>query len=299
MNSLKIVVRYLFFITPLLSVTQAYNAPETAMVVFSKDRPMQLYAFLESIYKHVKGDYGVHIIYFSSSAQFEKAYRQVQTSFGKAQYIKQKKRSDFKNLVLSAIFGTPGSYVLFAVDDMIITDNFSVSECVRMIEKTKTSSFHLRLGRNISYNYMQNKHINLPSDMRKITSDVFAWKFSKKEGGFYYPYSLDMTLYRKSDIRKHFEELSYDSPNTLESAWHKHGAVGGVGLCFAHSKAVNVPLNLVQNDFQYNRNMRAFSPAQLLKKFNQGFKIDIMNPWYKFDNHAPHVGNSMPVFIKR
>jgi hypothetical protein len=278
---------------------QGYNTQHVTMLIFSKDRPLQLYALLESTYKHVHGDYSAQVIYFASAPQYEKAYAQVQASYGTARFVKQKKRADFKNLVLNAIFNSPGSYVFFAVDDMMVTDSFSLTGCIEAMEKIASSSFHVRMGRNIAYNYMQNKKITLPPDMKKIQRDRYAWKFTKKEGGFYYPYSLDMTLYKKSDIKQQLETLQYDSPNTLESAWHRQGALGGMGLCFSHSKAVNIPLNLVQNDFQHNRNMRAFSPEYLLKKFNQGCKIDIMNPWYKFDNQSPHVGDTMPVFIKR
>jgi hypothetical protein len=282
----------------LITITARAITPEhVAMVVYSKDRPLQLYAFLESAAAHMTGDYTTHVIYCTSNARYEKAYTAVKKVFKKTNFIKQPTRASFKKLTLNASYNSPGKYIIFGVDDIIIKDKFSLTECVKIIEKTKASSLHLNLGLNITYNYMQNKPAHRPL-LRQVAPGVYAWKFTEKSGGFYYPYSLDMALYRKSDIKQALMMLNYNSPNQLEGHWWKHAKLGGTGLCFAESKVLNIPMNLVQTDWK-NKNMQLFTAEQLLSKFNQGFKIDIMKPWFKLKNNAPHVSDYKPQFIKR
>jgi len=93
-----------------------------------------------------------------------------------------------------------------------------------------------------------------------------------------------------------FEQLNFNSPNTLEGSWALSKPLAGVGLFYEKSKIVNIPLNLVQQEAN-NPHMDLYSVQELLEKFEQGFKIDI-NPLYGIENESAHIAYE-PTFVSR
>ncbi len=269
------------------------------LVVFSYDRPLQLFSFLESADRYITGLGEVQVIYRASSSDYAHAYDQVKAAFSHVTFKMQgdKPKEDFKPLTLSSTFGTPHAYVLFAVDDIIVKDYVSVEECISLLEETQAYAFYLRMGRNLDECYTLKCPQSLPI-MREVKSGVYAWCFAQGQADWQYPHSVDMTLFRKKDIKSAFEALNYTSPNVLEANWaglglrllHKHG------LCYAQSKIVNLPLNRVQ-DSHNNRFMEGFPAKDLLAIFNQKQKIDISS-LYKIDNKSAHM-EYVPTFVER
>jgi len=273
--------------------------PKADLVVFSYDRPLQLYAFLESAQRCLTGVGQIQVIYRASSPEFANAYQEVKAAFSYVTFLIQgdKPKEDFKPLTLKATFSTPNDHVLFAVDDIIIKDHIAVDECIAALEETQAYAFYLRMGRNLTECYTLQCAQSLPL-MREVKPGIYVWCFAQGQSDWRYPHSVDMTLYRKKDIRKSFESLQYTSPNVLEANWaglglhilHKHG------LCYEQSKIVNLPLNRVQ-DFYNNRFMEGFPANGLLAIFNQKQKIDI-NPLHKIDNKSAHM-EYVPTFVER
>ena len=207
---------------------------------------------------------------------------------------------DFKPLTLKATFDSPSKYIIFAVDDIIVKDFIDVTRSIDLLEQTGAYGFYFRLGLNINYCYMLNRPDPAPKII-KIADDVYAWKIQDGgPGDWGYPNTVDMTLYRKSDIEQEFRSMVYKAPNPLEGHWSVSPKVPQIkskfALCYQESKIVNLPMNLVQ-DVYNNRNMNAISPKELLNKFNQGLKIDILQ-LYKINNKSAHI-DYIPSFIMR
>ena len=123
---------------------QANNTKLVDIVIFSYDRPIQLYALLESIEQNItpKNSYNLHILVRASKEDFKKGYQIVSHRFPSAKYfyesnnaILSKLPKFINNLNLismplekpfyDATFNTSISqspYVIFAVDDIIVTD---------------------------------------------------------------------------------------------------------------------------------------------------------------------------------
>ena len=58
-----------------------FFGPQKAdLLVFSYDRPLQLFAFLESVQKYMEGLSSVSVLYRTSNAEFEKGYQIVKKS---------------------------------------------------------------------------------------------------------------------------------------------------------------------------------------------------------------------------
>ncbi len=265
------------------------------LIVFSKNRPLQLYAFLESVQRYVAGISSTTVIYNATDEHFAAGYRQVQRDFPQVNFAHQLGRQDFKQTTFQAIATGSASYLIFAVDDIVVIDTVDLTLCARLLEKYKAYGFYLRLGSDITHCYMTNQPSPVPP-LKKRDSGSYQWCFEKGTGDWNYPNTVDMTLYRKSDVKQLMTTLQYTTPNTLEAGWASKADPKKFGLCFETSKIVNMPLNITQNDYS-NRHAGSFDPIILLAKFNEGFKIDI-NALHRLPHTAPHV-DCTPVFILR
>lgn len=266
------------------------------IIVFSYDRPMQLDAFLESLNKYVTGIDNIYIIYKTSNSDFQKAYYQLDGKYNLCQFIEQS-NENFKDLVLDKGFNSKSKHIIFAVDDIIIKDYIDINKCIKILEETDAYAFFMRLGKNINYSYMNSQDITTPRGVNlgreisglKFNENIFAWQFKYGECDWRYCNNLDMTLYKKSKIYSHVNNLSFNSPNKLEEEWSFgiENVKDEVGLCFETSKIVNIPLNIVQNDLPNNKNMNLYTPKELLELYMLGFRINI-DIFYKLNNKSPH-----------
>ncbi len=282
----------------LLSISSILFAHNADLVIFSFDRPLQLYALLESVEKHMQGIEDVYVIYRASNQEYADVYQEVESRFEQAYYLKQgnNPRADFKPLTLQASFNSKSDYIIFAVDDIIVKDAIDLSADIDLLEQTNAYGFYYRLGKNLTDCYSLNRRQPLPA-LQEVADNVFAWRLGGASCDWGYPHSVDMTLVRKQDIKADYYTMSYYHPNTLEASWA--GRAGKVrnrlGLCHEQSKIVNLPLNRVQNSHQ-NRNME-IPASELLDIFKQGKKIDI-SCVYQIDNKSAHWPMA-PSYIER
>jgi glycosyltransferase involved in cell wall biosynthesis len=267
------------------------------VVVFSYNRPMQLYAYLESLHKYTKNLGRVSVIYRANQQDFAQGYEEVKQLFPHILFYKQSDRpyEDFKPLVLQAAFSGPSEYVLFAVDDIIVKDLIDFNEAIQAMHLTQAKGFYFRLGKNVDYCYAENQPQGIPS-LIGLDNNIYAWQFQMGKCDWKYPCCLDMTLYKKDEIEEEVECLEFQTPNTLESQWAKIAKMNQVGLCYEMSKIVNVPVNLVNENYA-NRHMHSYSPEELLAFFNKGLKIDI-SEFFQIDNHSAHIEHPLH-FIPR
>lgn len=259
------------------------------LVVFSYDRPMQLYACLESTEKYVSGLHTIHVIYRTSSPEYERGYESVKARFPTATFHRQSAAapSDFKPLVLSSVFSPSCScpYILFSVDDIIVTDTIDLLQCVQAMEEQKAWGFFLRMGKNITHFYMKDRPSPVPPT-EELSNGMFLWTFADGVGDWRYPNTVDMTIYRKKDVRPYLETVEFTNPNSLESEWQHWNCLHMKGIAYPHSKVVNIPLNLINPS--KNRNSNLYTTKCLLEKFQKRQKIDIF-PLYKLDHNSVHI----------
>ena len=272
------------------SFCQAQNQ-SVDVVVFSYNRPMQLFAFLESLSKYAKNSNEIHIIYRADIPSHVQAYEIVKQQFPHAQFHKQgsNPHQDFKPLVLSSTFSKTSStdYVVFAVDDIIITDYFDFAECVKALQTYKGWGFFLRFGKNITEEFTTKMKNPCP---RGITDSdgFFIWDLRDGKGSWGYPNCLDMTVYKKQDIQNIFKNAHYNNPNSLETRWDGNRRFNSstIGICYLHSKIINIPMNQVY--ISQNRQTNLHTADELLQRFLDGWEIDI-SKFYKIDNTSVHV----------
>ena len=286
LNALCLFRKWRLYFFPLLLSMQLF-ARQADVVVFSYNRPLQLYAFLESLYKYTDNVAQTSVIYRCGDQYYQIAYTEVAQAFPQVKFIEQSSPpGDFKSLVLETVFA-PGSseYVALAVDDIVVADYFDFNECIQALEDANAYGFYLRLGSNI---------LNSPP-LAQFNDRYYGWQFSMGISHWGYPHTVDMALYRKEDIRTPFNDLAYDNPNLLEGQWAGMAASNQLGLCFETSKLINIPLNIVTSaSWTHNLGIEA---KALLEIFNKGLKMDI-SPFFQIKNQEPHEEHP-PSYIPR
>jgi hypothetical protein len=280
-----------------LSIFKSHSQDKADMVIFSFNRPLQLYALLESVEKYMIGLGQVNIIYRINHDDFIQSYEEVKKRFKQFNFFIQGNdpHQDFRLLVLKCAFETPNDYVLFGVDDLIVKDYINIFDCTNALKKTGAYGFFLRLGENITQCYMEGIKTPVPNH-EKVSDDIFIFKFNDGKGDWRYPNSFDMTIYKKSDIINDLHNIPLRTPS-CEGYWHQRADFNKFGLFFKESKNINIPLNLTTEEARENKNMKLYCPSILLRKFCEGYKIDI-NQFYKINNNSPHM-EYVPNFIKR
>lgn len=270
--------------------TSLKTSNKVDLVIFSFDRPLQVYALLESCEHYFSGLNSLHLVYRCSDDAFNEGYKVVKKRFPYVIFHKQSNKKagkDFKKLLLDAVFGkkSKARYIMFAVDDMLVTNFVNLSKCVDAMRKKHPWFFSLRLGKNIQLDTILNIPCP-PPKRKKYGKNMFSWKFKDGKGGWNYPNTVDMTIYRKKDVRYFLTKTPYTNPNILEGAWSLQKSKRRTGLAFNSSKVVNIPLNVV-NPYWTSQSME-IPTSELLEIFNNGQKIDIA-PFYKMRPYATHV----------
>lgn len=291
----------LFSSTLRITATEAdqRSYKQTDLIIFSYDRPLQLYALLESIELYMQAVDTIRIVNRCSNIQYEQAYAEIWQKFPKVVVYQQSAapESDFKLLTMQALAACPHDYIMFAVDDMIVTEYIDCAQCIDLLERHAAYGFYLRMGKNLNYCYSMARAQPLP---QFIVDDgqICLWQFAQGIYDWNYPHTVDMTLYRKHMVQQYLSSFDFKHPTSLEGVWASFGPriSNQVGICFAHSKVVNLPLNLVQQ-VAANNHMGFMSCAQLLDIYNQHKKIDI-SLLYRIDNKSAHMDYA-PTFIER
>ena len=279
-------------------------------VILSCDRPIQLFALLESMYKFMYNMGEIHVIYRTSEDKFDEAYFVVQQYFPEVVFLQEQRtgdRRDLEQYIMQSMFESKNDFVSIAVDDIIITKFIDIGICIDALEKTKAHGFYLRLGQNITRCFSTKSDTPIPP-MIEVSNKIFSWRLIDGDGDWCWGHTLDMCLYKKSDISKDFEQLSQSGKlrdTHFEARWQEKLDKNSYGLCFDESKIINITANIVQPNCgnfaqfseEWNKIMPMYSSDKLLEHFNSGMKIDIEDIAL-IKNNAPHVEHEFK-FIAR
>jgi len=248
------------------------------LIIFSKDRPLQLTAFLESLQRQVTGLASVAVLYHAKNDAFEQAYEWVQSQFQDVVFLQQQRkdpRADFMQNLKKILAGGNASYMMFAVDDMIVVNPADCALCVAVMQKIpQVYVCSLRLGCNINHCYATNQPSPCPLT-KEVAPNLMTWSLAGAAHDWGYPHSVDMAIYRRSLVEKFCNGCRATTPNTFEGIWSSKAIPqGALGLCYMTSRVINIPMNLVQTDWG-NRYAALYSVEELLELYRTGYRIDI------------------------
>jgi hypothetical protein len=248
------------------SAVVAAKPPLVNCLIFSKNRAMQLDAFLRSIEAFAPYDGHVVVIYRATTPAFEEGYRQVKLG---PNVTLTPESDSFKRDVSQAIDPSIALTVFHTDDDLffrrplggpLVTESFA--------------AFSLRLGLNTTYCYPLRRPQELSSYYRR--GSLIAWNWTHADVDFSYPMSLDGHIFSTATISRIVSRCHFHNPNTLEEALHlKRYLVPHGMLSFVENCLVSVPANVV-SDTHSNRSGKnsEVSVEALNRRFLAGERID-------------------------
>ncbi|MBA4384744.1 MAG: hypothetical protein C0410_08410 [Anaerolinea sp.] len=284
-------------------------------LIFSKDRAMQVQATLQSFFAYCTDNENVRIsvLYTCSNKQHSKQYLQLAQEWQSYPQVKFVRQSQFRQDVFNILNPYPStslqnliykvlthlrprivrlfsrtisvpstsSLLLFLVDDVIFTHEFSLSEIAELLTKhSDVLGFSLRLGQNTLYSYMNDREQLLPV-FQPLVGNVQKYNWTNADQDFGYPLEVSSSAYRLVDVIPILLEIRFDNPNWLEGGMNKRrnrfASTRPFLLCYNRSVAFCNPVNLVQTVSLQNRagTKRHYSPAELANLFDAGSRINV------------------------
>lgn len=247
----------------------------TDVIVFSKDRAMQLDALLDSLKANLTGD--PHppqpfVLWTASNRDFRRGYERC---FRDHPWAVPVVEHDFRDLY-EALLPKDG-YVLHFCDDDVLHHRANLQHMTFEMDKDeRVLAFSLRLGTDTLRCYPHDCFQRLPESMRAFPSRL-SWTWPGAELDFSYPCSLDGHMLRVSDLRVLLEGQTYSNPNGLEDvlARRAHLLVATRPRMASYPTAAltGVPANIV-NDTHPNRCANLYDTAWLNQMYLAGSRID-------------------------
>ncbi|HSX12208.1 MAG TPA: glycosyltransferase, partial [Rhabdochlamydiaceae bacterium] len=233
------------------------------LVVFSRNRPLHLFAFLESVKQNVKGLGKLTVLYECKDGFFTKAYEEIKTAFPMFEFSLVS--GDFKKQLLKTVTAFPAHYVFFAEDLSIIKELIDLKVCAEEMEQSGAYGFFLNLEN--------------PIKNRIAFGHALAWQFQTVEK----PFGFTAALYPKKMVINTLNQLTFSDFDSLKQPWTAALDTKKIGLSYEQNKFLEISM---KDDLD-----------QLLSKFQEGLKLDLA-PYFQPKNETAHVENQ-PVFIKR
>ncbi len=211
----------------------------SSVIIFSKDRPLQLHAYIESLlYFSELVESNITVLYRKTQ---DSDYSRVITEFPLVKFIEEE---NFQTDLVAEINLTQ-DHIMFGCDDVVFTNHFNVGFAEKTLDMNEQIfGFSFRLGLNIT---------PFPKDV--ITHEKFVeWNWSQApENHYNYPWELCATLYRKMDIIEILSSLETQitNPNFLEGniAANASDYIRRPNLCCLRqeSSSIAITVNRVQD----------------------------------------------------
>lgn len=248
--------------------------PGATGIVFSKDRAMQLHAFLSSWFSCAISPCPLHVLYAASPGDHERSYRELSALWsGRVEFVAE---TDFRADLLRLIALDDAPRIVFFTDDGMFLDPFDMDDAVRW--NPRTHVFSLVHGRNLRHCFVLDRPQALPPfrDPPRGAEELLCWSWG--EGGigdWSFPLSLDGRVLDRQEMSVLLGHLPFRSPNTLEMAMQTWSSLfrSRMGLAFPRERLVNIPTNTVQKDVR-NRETGRHSTGELLGRWLSGERIE-------------------------
>jgi len=254
-----------------------------SVIVFSKNRTLQLHGYLESLFRYSDISQDRVTVLYSECKDI--SYRQVIDAFPEVTWVRE---TDFPDN-LAAILAQADQHILFGCDDVVFTSKFSAQKAIETLDLNKeVFGFSMRLGKNIKPR---------PSILKKRRG-VYQWRWRGcQETHWNYPWELDCTIYRKPDVIKILDSLSLNprNPNYLEGdvAAQADTLIERPNLaCYKRSCGLVITVNRVQDTHQNPFDDKGVSDVHSLhERYERGERMNI-SVISKKKNCVIHVDSS-------
>lgn len=253
----------------------------TALVVFSKDRALQLDAFLRSLNSSLSGAENVttYVLWAAGSDADVMRYRSLEREHPTTVFVRE--FWFFEQLVECL---RAHQWVGLFVDDTVFVQSWSLTEVLSCLEQEhRAIGFSLRLGRNTSYCFAKDMPQKVP-EFHPITDGCLGFDWTRAELDFAYPLELSSSVYASEWLLELLTPgLAIRNPNDLEThldSCKNHWIQRNLLCCYPVSVAFSNAVNTVslENGNRIGENLET-DLADLNECFDKGNRIRVEAFW--------------------
>lgn len=202
---------------------------DVSVICFSKDRPLQLHAYLESImYCSGIGQADIAVLYKDSEAI---PYDLVMGNFPDVVWVKE---SDFMSDLMTLVQDA-ADVVWWGCDDTVFKSEFDLGYCVRAFEDPEIFGVMLRRGLNLDgadrWKFCLQSH----------NSDDGTMTWNRRIGGTGYAWEVSSAMYPKSMVLDMFEQCVVFEEHTREQASKANNIEYALGVEYPFTDLVKGP----------------------------------------------------------
>lgn len=243
-------------------------------IVFSKDRAIQLHAFLKSYAAMVSGRGTMYILFKTSNEKHVQSYKELKEIFEREDVVFVEEtdfRKQFIQLCEHSNAKTIGTYV----DDMIFLKAVDYAKILAIDALNNIVS--LGRGKELDYSLVLQKSQPLPNFLQKSDGfEYFKWDYTEEYNDWTYPLGVGGYFFDRDEMVIMLKGIKFKAPNSLENNLqvYKPMFIHRHGVCMEQVACVAVHANLVQTE-SVNPVLGTFSIEGLLAKWEAGLAIDI------------------------
>jgi hypothetical protein len=256
-----------------------------SVIIFSKDRPLQLEGYLTSLmfYSGIREE-NIHILYTSIPGI---SYEILVEKYKRINWINESSYSADLNRLIRA----SENYIMFGCDDVFFIETMNINHAFEALEQDKSIfSFHLRLGLNIENRPQLEQH-----------PKYLKWNWTQTNSMHWnYPWEVSAAIYRKSDVLSIIDRIDFSlmkSPNYFEDLIVKGVREREIAIqpnlaSFYKGKALTLTVNRVQEDYKNPFDQTDSTSVEDL--YNEYLANKFLD-WRKFENSLNtyiHVNSS-------
>jgi len=245
------------------------------IIVFSRDRAMQLDLHLRSLEKTFKefNQTQINVVYDFTSIEYFDAYEKLKEKCPtNINFFTDNEFGTFKETLLRLMDETK-EFTMFLCDDIIFVNNWSLKDKEIQILKTDKNvmTTSLRLWSGIDFCYATNTNSPQPKFLNE-----FCWNWELASGDWGYPMSCDGNVFLTSFIKGKTALINFKYPNQFESALAETVDRSiKYASCFLEApKLINIPANIVQNVYK-NKHGNIRSASELNQLYLEDKILDL------------------------
>ena len=197
-------------------------------LVFSRNRPLQLDAFLRSAKENAGIDEKNVSVLYRYDVEYNKSLEILKSEHPSCEFIEE---SHFREQTIEWVERSSDT-ISFATDDAVFTREVK-SDFVReiLLQNPSILTVSLRLGLHLNWCYPTNHQQIVPNG--QVISQLFIWDTNLADGDWGYPLSVDGHVYRKQEAIEMLKRVAFTNPNMLEANLQVlKSLVQNVSCCF-------------------------------------------------------------------
>jgi hypothetical protein len=247
-------------------------------IVFSKDRAMQLHAFLSSYLEMVSNRSKMYILYKVSNEEHRRSYEELLSLFDQDDFVFVEE-TIFRDQLINLINISKAKTIGLFVDDMLFVQPVDFEHILHF--DTLNHVVSLGRGKDLDYSVVLERNQKVPVlKNTKFNFKEFNWNFTEEKSDWTYPLGVSGYFFGNAELNVMLKEIKFKAPNSLENnlQYFKPFFIGRKGICKEDFICVGIHANMVQTEGP-NPVIGTFSIDQLLKFWINGKMIDL-NEFY-------------------